>query len=189
MGINTLPACPTMLLSPSRHIFWTTAEAGTTLISILLQFCYLTSSLCHSTLLAAHPAQGTEGIPLLHPSAICQCLEGVGSKHRAQLGWKDPHPKDCAFGWPWNHCFPPQRSWNGQKSCQRQPTTTGLYLPSLLEGEIYRRKKNSGPCCMLTGEAGGTQGTSESPQNTGEAPDAKTDPAQKRVQIPLTASV
>lgn len=42
---------------------------------------------------------------------------------------------------------------------------------------------------MLTGEAGGTQGTSEcTTQNTGEAPGAKTDPVQKRVQIPLTTS-
>lgn len=151
MGINTLPACPTMLLFSQQTHFLDHCRSWHHSDCILLQFCCLTSFLCHSTLLAAHPAQGTEGIPLLHPSAICQCLEGVGSKHRAQLGWKDPHPKDCAFGWPWNHCFPPQRSWNGQKSCQRQPTTTGLYLPSLLEGEIYRReeRRTQGPAACL----------------------------------------
>lgn len=155
MGMNTLPACPTMPLSSQQTCFLNHCRSWHHSDCTLLQFCHLVfpvpqHAACCPLLSSTQP-RGTEGILLLHPRAICQCLEGLGSEHRAQLGWKDPNPKDCAFGWPWSHCFPPQRSWNGQKSCQRQPTTTGLYLPSLLEGEIYRReeRRTQGPAACL----------------------------------------
>lgn len=126
-----------------------------------------------SMLLAAHfpapPSPGHRGHPAPPTQSHLPVPAGCGLRAQSSAGVEGLYPKDCAFGWPWSHCFPPHRSCNGQKSCQRQPTTTALSPFTSGRSNLQKgRKNNSGPCCILTGEAGGTQGTSESPHRTQE---------------------
>lgn len=54
MGIDILPACLTMPLSSQQTHYLNCCRSWHHTDCILLLFCHLTSSLCHSTLLASH---------------------------------------------------------------------------------------------------------------------------------------
>lgn len=196
MGINTLPACPTVPLSSQQTHYLNCCRSWHHSDGILLQFCHLTSSLCHSTLLAAHlPAPLSPGAQRASHFSIpvppASAWRGWAQSTELTWGGRTLTPRTVLLDGPGIVLFPTTEKleWTEELPEAREgQLTVSPFTPGRRNSE--KGRKNSGPCCMLTGEAGETQGTSEcTTQNMGEAPGDMTDPAQTKAQTPLPTSV
>lgn len=194
MGMNTLPACPTMLLSSQQTHFLNHCRSWHLCDCTLLQFCHLTfpcgPACCWLPTCQLHPALGHRGHPAPPSQGHLPVPGGCGLKAQSSAGVEGPSLQGLTFWMALESLFPTTQKLQWTEELPEAANHHRTLSPFTSGGRnLQKGRKNSGPCCILIGEAGGTQGTSESPHNTGEAPGAKTDPAQKRVQIPSTTSI
>lgn len=162
MGINTLPACPTVSLSSQQTHYLNCWRSWHHSDCILLQFCHLTSSLCHSTLLAAHlPAPLSPGAQRASHSSIpvppASAWRGWAQSTELTWGGRTPTPRTVLLDGSGIVLFPTTKKleWTEElPEAQEGELTISPFTPGRRNSEKGRR--NSGPCFMLTGEAGET---------------------------------